>query len=166
MTNEQEEEKIHQDLVNVIWRMKKVRLNAMSSHVIYTEYHALCQINCYMNEHPGSQGIYVSRLADDLSITPPAASRLLNSMEGKGLLTRTVDTDNRRNTFVTLTPAGRQILTQTAREMEESKRRLISRMGHEDITKLIELWNKLAGIMEEEAEAIRRRQKEEMEEHL
>lgn len=165
MTQVKDEEQIHQDLVNVIWRMKKVRLNAMSSHVVYTEYQALYQINLYMMEHPDSPGIYVSKLALDLLITPPAASRLLNTMEGKGLIARTVDKGSRRNTFVSLTPAGSEILTQTAKDLEESKLRLIRRMGYEDITKLIELWNKLAEVMEEEVESTRSRHKEELEEH-
>lgn len=165
MTHVTDEEQIHQDLVNVIWRMKKIRLNAMSSHVVYTEYQALYQINLYMMEHPDSHGIYVSKLAGDLLITPPAASRLLNTMEGKGLIIRTVDEDRRRNTFVSLTPAGDQILAQTAQEMEDSKLRLIRRMGYKDITKLIELWNKLAEIMEEEVESTRGREKDEMEAH-
>lgn len=150
MVKRQDEEQIHRELVNVIRRIRKIRLNAISRNVIYTEYQALDQINRYVKEHSGSQGIYVSKLARDLRIAPPAASRLLNTMEKKGQIIRTVDKGSRRNTFVSLTPEGSRILAQATENMEKVKLRLIRRMGHEDITKLIELWNKLAGIMEEE----------------
>lgn len=153
MAKEQDEERLHRELVNVIRRMRKVRLNAMSQNIIYTEYQALDQINRYGKEHPDSQGIYVSKLARDLRIAPPSASRLLKTMEGKGLIIRTVDKGSRRNTFVSLTSEGSRTLAQATKNMEEVKLRLIRRMGHEDITKLIELWNKLAEIMEDETGA-------------
>lgn len=164
MTNEQDEKLLQQELVNVMRRMRRMRLNVLSEHVIYTEYHALEQIDQYMQDHPGSRGIFVSKLAHNLSIVPSAASRLLNSLEGKNLVEREVDTKDRRNTFVRLTPQGAQILTQTARDMDEMKAQLIRRMGHEDISKLIELWNKLADLMEEEVDTIIKRQKKRMEE--
>lgn len=163
MAKKQDEERIHRELVNVIRRMRKIRLNAMSQSVIYTEYQALDQIYRYAKEYPDSQGIYVSKLARGLKVAPPAASRLLNTMERKGLIIRTVDQGSRRNTFVSLTPEGGRILTQANKNLEEVKIRLIRRMGHEDITKLIELWNKLAEIMEEETEGAIRRHKEETE---
>ena len=96
-------------------RMRKIKLNILSEQVIYSEYYALEQIDLYVKEHPGSIGIYVSELADRLRIVPSSASRLLNTMEGKGLITRKVDTGSRRNIFVCLTPAGRDILTSTPR---------------------------------------------------
>ena len=96
----------------------------------------------------------MSELAGNMDIAPSAASRLLNAMEGKQLITREVDTGDRRNTFVCLTPEGKKIHDKTAKVMENMRGRLVERMGYEDITQLIELWNKLAGIMEEELSSI------------
>ena len=62
-----------------------------------------------------------------------------------------------------MTPQGEEILHRTARVMEDMRGRLVERMGYEDITKLIELWNKLAGIMEEELSGIWEQRKNERE---
>ena len=109
MSDEHNEKILQPELMQIMQRMRKIKLNILSEQVIYSEYYALEQIDRYVKEHPGSIGIYVSELADRLRIVPSSASRLLNTMEGKGLITRKVDTGSRRNIFVCLTPAGRDI---------------------------------------------------------
>lgn len=162
MEEERDEEMLQAELIQLMRRMRRARLNVLSEQVIYTEYFALEQISRFVKEHPGSEGIYVSELANCMNIVPPAASRLLNSMEGKGFITRKADPGDRRNTFVCLTPAGEEILARTARDMDALKSRLVHRMGRKDLITLIELWTKLADIMEEEMTAyISRRGKEE-----
>lgn len=163
MTNEADGKYLQSELVKVIRRMRKIKLNVSSERLMYTEYNALELIRRYTQEHPGAPGIYVSELAGSMDIAPSAASRLLNTMEGKKLITREVDAGDRRNTFVCMTPQGEEILHRTARVMEDMRGRLVERMGYEDITKLIELWNKLAGIMEEELSGIWEQRKNERE---
>ena len=92
--------------------------------------------------------------------TATAVSRMLNSIEGKGLITRTVNVKDRRNTYVCLTPAGEQVLADSTQNMEQLRKQMIQRMGHDDVCRLIELWNKLAGIMEDEVDHVLRQQKE------
>ena len=57
-------------LMQIMQRMRKIKLNILSEQVIYSEYYALEQIDRYVKEHPGSIGIYVSELADRLRIVP------------------------------------------------------------------------------------------------
>lgn len=166
MESQQDDKLLQQELVNVMRRMRRVKMNVLSEQVIYTEYQALDQISRYVREHPDSGGIYVSELARSLNIMRSAASRLLNTMEGKGFISREVDKKDRRNTFVRLTPAGERILTQTAQDMDELKAQLIRRMGHEDILRLIKLWNRLATIMEDELDSLAKRRAEEGSEEL
>lgn len=153
MSDDRDEKLLQAELIQLMRRMRKVRMNVLSEQVIYTEYYALEQISHYVQEHPGSEGIYVSELALCMNIVPSAASRLLNSMEGKGLIARKVDPGDRRSTFVCLSAAGEEILARTAGDMDALKTRLVHRMGREDLIKLIELWTKLADIMDEEMSA-------------
>ena len=164
MSDERNEKILQSELMQIMQRMKKIRLNILYEQVIYSEYYALEQIDRYVKEHPGSIGIYVSELAESMKIVPSSASRLLNTMEGKGLITRKVDTGSRRNIFVCLTPAGRDILTSTARDMDLLKSQIIRRMGPEDISRLIGLWGKLADIMEDEMHQLLERRKKRTEE--
>lgn len=151
MSHEQDDKRLHTELVKAIRRMRRVKFSVLTEQVIYSEYIALSHISRYVEENPDSPGIYVSELAERMEIAASAASRMLNSIEGKGFITRTVNVKDRRNTYVCLTPAGIKVLSDSAMEMEELWKRLLKRMGSEDAHKLIELWNKLALIMEDEA---------------
>ena len=160
MLNEQDEHLLHTELVKVVRRMRKIKLSVLSEQVIYSEYVALSHISRYVKENPDSMGIYVSELADRMDTKISAVSRMLNSIEGKGLITRTVNVKDRRNTYVCLTPAGEQVLADSTQNMEQLRKQMIQRMGHDDVCRLIELWNKLAGIMEDEVDHVLRQQKE------
>lgn len=54
--------------------------------------------------HP--EGISVSQIAAFMHASMPATSRLLGNLEKQGLIDRTPDPNDRRNTLVTLTAAG------------------------------------------------------------
>lgn len=150
MSNEPNEKLLLNELVKAIRRMRRVKVSVLNEQVIYSEYIALSHIKRYLEEHPGTPGIYVSELAERMEIATSAVSRMLNSIERKGFITRTVNAKDRRNTYVCLTPAGSKILADSTREMGVLWKRLIKRMGDEDTRTLIELWSKLAIIMEEE----------------
>ena len=154
MSDKHNEKILQPELMQIMQRMRKIKLNILSEQVIYSEYYALEQIDRYVKEHPGSIGIYVSELADRLRIVPSSASRLLNTMEGKGLITRKVDTGSRRNIFVCL----------TAQDMDFLKSQIVRRMGPEDISRLIGLWGRLADIMEDEMHQLLERRKKRTEE--
>lgn len=106
----------------------------------------------------------MSELAGNMGIAPSAASRLLNAMEGKGFIARAVDAGDRRNTFVRLTPEGKEIFGRVSGEMEFLRERYVERMGYEDIAELIKLWNRLADIMEEELDLLAQSREREEEE--
>ena len=105
------------------------------------EFYALSQIREHMQSHPGDRGVYVS---------PPAVSRMLRGLEQRGLVDRAVDRIDRRNTYVMLTPAGEAARADTIRELDGYTRRVLERMGREDMETLIRLWNRLADVMTEE----------------
>lgn len=164
MTNEKDGKYLQSELIKVMRRIKKIKSNVSLEPLIYTEYNALELISRYTREHPGAPGIYVSELAGSMGIAPSAASRLLNAMEGKGFIAREVDAGDRRNTFVRLTPEGKEVFGRVAGEMEFLRERYVERMGYEDISELIKLWNKLADIMEEELSLLEQSREREREE--
>ena len=103
-----------------------------------------------MQSHPGDRGVYVSALAGRMRVSPPAVSRMLRGLEQRGLVDRAVDRIDRRNTYVMLTPAGEAARADTIRELDGYTRRVLERMGREDMETLIRLWNRLADVMTEE----------------
>jgi DNA-binding MarR family transcriptional regulator len=55
----------------------------------------------------------MAQLARAAGLSPSAATRLVNRLEERGLLTRILCADDRRGIYTELTPAGRKTLTRT-----------------------------------------------------
>src|SRR5690606_14883591 len=52
-----------------------------------------------------------SAIADKLHVSPPTATRLVQRLEGAGLVARQADASDGRAHLVTLSPAGRELVT-------------------------------------------------------
>lgn len=53
--------------------------------------------------------IKMSELANKIGISTPSLSRMVKGLEEKGYLKRVVDEEDRRNTYVCLTPKGKEL---------------------------------------------------------
>ncbi|HVS71931.1 MAG TPA: MarR family transcriptional regulator [Phycisphaerae bacterium] len=69
----------------------------------------------------------LSFIARHLSLSLSAASRLVEHLVAKKLLSRTTPKNNRRKIALTLTPAGRKVLDKTTRAVEKE---LAARLAH------------------------------------
>ena len=106
-------------------------------------------------------GVYVSDLVKMVDVAPSAVSRLLRELEKAGYVQRETDKNNRRNTFVSLTSEGKEImLSARARMIDFSEAVLIS-MGEEKLNQFIELSDEFARCMEQE---LQKRKEKELEE--
>ena len=72
------------------------------------------------------------QIAEALRLEGPTVSGVLDRMEKKGLLTRTVNPANRREVRVALTPAGLALKEPVNAAIEETERRLLSRYSPEE----------------------------------
>jgi DNA-binding MarR family transcriptional regulator len=52
----------------------------------------------------------VKRIAEELGITPPAATRAVDALHDRGLVDRTEDPEDRRVKRIEITPAGRELV--------------------------------------------------------
>lgn len=64
-----------------------------------------------VEQSPASPGA----LAERERISPPSMNRTLNALEKAGLVTRSPDPDDARRVVVSITPAGRGMITETRR---------------------------------------------------
>lgn len=107
----------------------------------------------YSENH--SESINVSRLAEVLSVSSAAVSRTLRGLEEKQYLERVTDSENKRNTYVRLTPAGRRLFEDENLYIENLTGRIFSRMGEENMKTLFELSKKLHEITADEIEKLK-----------
>lgn len=82
------------------------------------------------------EGVKVSWLVKKSHVPAPAVSRTLRTLEQKGFIERTVDKEDRRNTFVSLTEVGFSINREIDNIMEGFADAVFGNMGEETMQKM------------------------------
>lgn len=75
---------LHQHLRRMDW-------SKITPGVTQPEYLILTALQCSQDAHPDIPGVYVSSLAEELSVSVSMISKLLKSLEEKDWILRTVD---------------------------------------------------------------------------
>jgi DNA-binding MarR family transcriptional regulator len=78
----------------------------------------------------------VGALADAVSVTAPSMTRIVNALEAEGLVLRESDADDGRAQVVTMTPAGRALLTSGRAVKLAALRRRIDELPPEERARL------------------------------
>ena len=71
-------------------------------------------------------------------------------MEGKDYIARQADAKDRRNTRVFITEAGRVKREECREILRNYTERVIGRMGEDNMLQLLNLFNQMLGVMEDE----------------
>ncbi|MCD8190652.1 MAG: MarR family transcriptional regulator [Clostridiales bacterium] len=140
---------IHLRFYQSIDRLRRLKRGFADRPMRFPEFLMLTAINEYQKQHPDVQGIYVSALADHLGLAVPAASKQLRSLEQQGWLVRTVDRANRRNTFVSLSEQGQQVLAQEESFYLEISSQVFQQMGEERCLSIIDGISDMLDLLEE-----------------
>lgn len=147
-----EEREVQEALIRALHRFGRLNTGQVMELEGLTqgEFFSLSMLRAHMLGHPDTKGMYVWELARHMRVSPPGASRMLRGMEQKGLIERSVDREDRRNTYILVTAAGEEAWSRTAERVERFLNRVTRRMGLEDTMALVGLWNRLSDIVEEE----------------
>jgi DNA-binding MarR family transcriptional regulator len=88
--------------------------------------------------------VSVSGLGACTMLSRSQVSRVLDAMQDRGLITRTPAPSDARSVAVALTPAGRELFADADATRRESLAEVFtSRLGTDDLTALIRVWQKL-----------------------
>jgi len=140
--------KVKTHLAVMMGKGRKVDKILLSQGLTRLELFAIQQIYEATNTDQEQKGIYVSALAKKMDIVLPSASRTLNSLEKRGLISRKIDPDNRRNICVMLTEKGYFVRKKCLEKVNLMVGRVVEGMGMEDMDQLITLWNRFIDQME------------------
>ncbi len=147
-----EKREAQEELIHALRRFGRLPMGRFAEREGLTqgEFFGLDMLRRYGRSHPEARGAYVWEMAQNMRLSPPGASRMLRGMENKGLIERSVDREDRRNTCITVTAAGDEAWERTMRRMADFMTRVIARMGPEDMGALIALWNRFFDALEDE----------------
>lgn len=82
-------------------------------------------------------------LSDLLEVSRPAITRILNSLEERGLITRHIDKTDRRSINIAITEPGVQALEEANRQILGMAEQVVASLGEADTDHLIELLSRL-----------------------
>jgi len=96
---------------------------------------------------PGS--LKAADLSDQLNRPRPAITRILNALEERGLIVRTIDPDDRRSINISLTEEGGAALQKANDTILKVAERIVLSLGESETEKLIQLLGRLTDIFED-----------------
>lgn len=113
------------------------------------DFKTLMMIHC-LNEENEKQGVKISDVAAKRDVAVPAISRTLKTLEKRNLILRTVDKNDRRNTYVELTTEGKAVLEESHTIMRDFFYAISDRMGEQKMKVLVQSLKELYEIAEDE----------------
>lgn len=116
------------------WHKKKIAgYNPSELKVLFTIKHGTQEKN----------GMKVSEISQQLHVTPPTVTQIINILEKDGLIERKIDKEDRRAVKIHLTEAGMQVTDQAKEAFSETLSGLIDYLGEEESEHLIQLLTKV-----------------------
>lgn len=115
------------------------------------EFLTLSILREYQKKNSHQLGVCVSDIAKKQHVAKSQVSRTLRGLEENGLIERTSAKEDRRNTYVSLTPKGNQMLDDVKKNMERHYQKVMEKFGEDNMENLIGLCDKLVNIIEEES---------------
>jgi len=78
-----------------------------------------------------------------MGVSTARVATALNGLENKGLVTRQIDTGDRRRILVDLTPEGRQLVKTRQDELLHYTARMFEFLGEHDAKEFVRIWGRL-----------------------
>ena len=88
-----------------------------------------------------------SDISNAVGVSSARVATALNGLEEKGLITRTIDSEDRRKIIVEVTPKGAEYAEEQQNKAIERMRSIISMLGEEDSKELVRIIGRLAEII-------------------
>lgn len=144
------ESDLQNEFFAVMMRIKK--MGAMFSSECEIQMNELAILKTAAGECEGCPGesinLNVPQLQERLHITKPAISYILNTLEKKNFIIRTIDPKDRRKISISVTPEGKAVAEQSARAYNQMWQQLLDRFGEEDMHKMLELMYRMLDVFE------------------
>lgn len=106
----------------------------------------LLSIICRLEQENGSAA--VSELAKMTGMKSASISRIMNTLEQKDLIERSIDPNRRRNVLVSSTARGKETDSEQQKAMCHFWNAVFARVPEGDVTELLRIWNEIMDSME------------------
>ncbi len=155
-------------LFHTFSQFRKLHFSSLMEDLNHSEF-AILKAIAYEEIHPcrstevGNMNnrISTSDLAKKIRVSPPSISRSLKMMEEKELITRQINPNDRRNTYILLTENGKKKLLSAEQVMVEFTDSVLNQMDPEHLELLIQYLQDFYEISHKEFQARSEKMKKE-----
>lgn len=131
-------ERLARDFWEVMYQMRRRNVQKQVSDSVHGENFALS----YISEHEGN--VIPSDISNAMGTTSARIAAVLNRLEGKGLVSRRIDAEDRRRIIIDLTAAGRERVHKHHQKMMTHITKMLEYLGEDDAKEYIRIMKKLA----------------------
>lgn len=128
--------KEQREFFTLLEEFRKLNISSMLPNIPHGDFCIMKTIHDLKTFKGQQTDIRVSDIVETMQAPPPAISRGLRSLEERGLIKRSVDERDRRNTFVELTAEGQKLSDELDGIMEDFVDAVFVRMGAEPFEEL------------------------------
>jgi len=103
----------------------------------------------YLSKRGGD--VLPGEISNKMNITSARVASALNSLENKGLITRTMDPSDRRRILVELTPSGKELAGSYEQKALDGAKRILEMLGEQDALEFVRILGKIANLSSEQS---------------
>ena len=144
------EKNSYYELFRIMHTFKRLNFGAMLPDGLTQGEFGILSMVLHARPADGRDCITVSDIVNHVHVAPSAVSRSLKSLEEKGCIVRTVDTKDRRNTYVKLTEKGISYMKECEQIMREFSDAVFGGLGEANMEQLIFYMKKILELSEQE----------------
>ena len=128
---------LHARFFAVLDAFRRVEIWKLTPELNHGEAHCMKTISlCYEKTEGGP--VRVSDIVRESKMPAPAVSRMLGRLEDRGLIARSLDPGDRRNTIVEFTDKGRDIFKAADDELNDFAHSVLSQMDENEMAAIVD----------------------------
>lgn len=131
-------EKLALDYMAVAYQMRKRKAQKEVDDCMHGEQFVLF----YISKHEGN--VIPSDISNEMGISTARITTALNSLEGKNLITRKIDVNDRRRILVNLTGSGHEQVKLQYQKIMDIITKMLHYLGEYDSNELLRIMKRLA----------------------
>ncbi|MBQ1407385.1 MAG: MarR family transcriptional regulator [Eubacterium sp.] len=131
------DKELHARFFAVLDAFRHVEIWKLTPELNHGETHCMKAISNCMGKS-GGESVRVSDIVKVSEMPAPAVSRMLGRLEERGLITRSFDPCDRRNTLVEFTERGRSVFREADDTLNQFAHSVLSKMDEEKVVAIIE----------------------------
>lgn len=147
-----DKEQLHREIVQKLIYPRKLPFTVFLEELSGGEFMLIASFLAYEKEC--GNHITVNELASRLEVTVPNVSRSLKKLEDRGLIKRVSGEECKRNTFVVISPKGKELFEKNKEVIEYMIEKLLTSLSVQEVEAAIAFSQKIYSLVEDECKKL------------